>query len=78
MPTYHTLEAYLDSHIEAAGICGDGKSPLFRSAAGRTGDTVTLDEVERISIQKYVRPGNASDWRATCIWKAILSPSGGP
>jgi hypothetical protein len=37
MPAHHTLEAYLDAYIDAAGIRGDGKSPLFRSAIGRTG-----------------------------------------
>jgi len=37
MPAHHNLEAYLDAYIEAAGIRNDGKAPLFRSAAGRTG-----------------------------------------
>jgi hypothetical protein len=37
MPAHHTLEAYLDSYIEAAGIRDGGKAPLFRSAVGRTG-----------------------------------------
>ena len=37
MPAHHNLEAYLDSYIEAAGIRDGGKTPLFRSAAGRTG-----------------------------------------
>jgi len=37
MPAHHNLEHYLDEYIKAAGIDGDSKSPLFRSAAGRTG-----------------------------------------
>jgi hypothetical protein len=37
MPAHHTLEAYLDTYIEAAGIRDGSKTPLFRSAAGRTG-----------------------------------------
>jgi integrase/recombinase XerD len=37
MPVHHTLEAYLDAYIEAAGIRDGGKAPLFRSAAGHTG-----------------------------------------
>jgi hypothetical protein len=37
MPAHHNLEAYLDAYIKAAGVGDDGKSPLFRSAAGRTG-----------------------------------------
>jgi hypothetical protein len=35
MPAHHTLEAYLDAYIQAAGIGDKGKSPLFRSAVGR-------------------------------------------
>ncbi|HTU44498.1 MAG TPA: tyrosine-type recombinase/integrase, partial [Bryobacteraceae bacterium] len=37
MPAHHNLEAYLDAYIKAAEIGDAGKSPLFRSAAGRTG-----------------------------------------
>jgi site-specific recombinase XerD len=37
MPAHHKLEAFLDEYIEAAGIGDQGKSPLFRSAIGRTG-----------------------------------------
>ena len=38
MPAHHKLEAFLDEYIRAAGIAGDDKSPLFRSAIGRTGE----------------------------------------
>ena len=37
VPAHHTLEAYLDAYIQAAGIANDSKGPLFRSAQGRTG-----------------------------------------
>jgi integrase len=37
MPVHHTLEAYLDSYIQAAGIAEDKKGPLFRAAIGKTG-----------------------------------------
>ena len=37
MPAHHNLEAYLDAYMKAAGVSDDGKAPLFRSAAGRTG-----------------------------------------
>ncbi len=37
MPAHHKLEAFVDEYIPAAGIGEDGKSPLFRSALGRTG-----------------------------------------
>ncbi len=36
MPAHHNLEAYLDQYLEQAQIRGEGKSPLFRAAAGRT------------------------------------------
>jgi integrase len=36
MPCHHKLEAYLDAYIEAAGIEGDRKGPLFRAAIGKT------------------------------------------
>ena len=37
MPAHHKAEAYLDAYIEAAGIAGDKKGPLFRTARGRPG-----------------------------------------
>src|SRR5208337_1399525 len=36
MPVHHTLEEYLDAYIEAAGIKGEPKSPLFRASNGKT------------------------------------------
>jgi len=32
MPCHHKLEEYLDAYIVAAGVAGDRKGPLFRSA----------------------------------------------
>ena len=37
MPVHHTLEEYLDSYIEAAGLKDVPKSPLFRASNGKTG-----------------------------------------
>ena len=37
VPAHHNAEAYLDAYIQAADIAGDMKTPLFRSALGRTG-----------------------------------------
>ena len=37
MPCHHKLEEYLDAYISTAGIEGDRKGPLFRSAIGKTG-----------------------------------------
>src|SRR5271156_5541250 len=36
MPCHHKLEIYLDAYIQAAGIEGDRKGPLLRSAIGKT------------------------------------------
>lgn len=36
MPCHHKLEGYLDAYIAAAGIGGDRKGPLFRSAIRKT------------------------------------------
>ena len=36
MPCHHKLEEYLDAYIEAGGLRGDRKGPLFRSAIGKT------------------------------------------
>jgi integrase/recombinase XerD len=33
MPAHHKLEAFLDEYIRTAGIIGDEKSSLFRSAS---------------------------------------------
>jgi len=37
VPAHHTFEEYLDADIQAAGIAGDSKTPLFRSANRRSG-----------------------------------------
>jgi len=37
IPAHHKLEESLDAYIQAAAIGGEKDSPLFRSAAGRTG-----------------------------------------
>jgi site-specific recombinase XerD len=37
MPAHHKLEQFLDEYLDAASIRDSGKTPLFRSAAGKTG-----------------------------------------
>jgi integrase/recombinase XerD len=54
MPAHHNLEAYLDSYIEAAGLRDGGKSPLFRSAAGRTG-TLTATPMNRVDAWRMIQ-----------------------
>ena len=53
MPAHHTLEAYLDAYIKAAGIGDQGKSPLFRSAAGRY--TLTGEPIDRVAAWRMVQ-----------------------
>jgi site-specific recombinase XerD len=54
MPAHHNLEAYLDAYIEAAGIGDGNKSPLFRSAAGRTG-TLTEKPMNRVDAWRMIQ-----------------------
>ena len=54
MPAHHNLEAYLNSYIEAAGIRDDSRSPLFRSAAGRTG-TLTDRPMNRVDAWRMIQ-----------------------
>jgi site-specific recombinase XerD len=54
MPAHHNLEAYLDGYIEAAGIGDDDKSPLFRSAIGRTGE-LTTTPMNRVDAYRMIQ-----------------------
>jgi site-specific recombinase XerC len=54
MPAHHNLEAYLDAYINAAGIREEKKTPLFRSAAGRTG-TLTSTVMNRVDAWRMVQ-----------------------
>jgi integrase/recombinase XerD len=54
VPVHHNAESYLDAYIEAAGISKDEKSPLFRSAVGRTG-TLTDRRLRRNNALDMVK-----------------------
>jgi integrase/recombinase XerD len=54
MPAHHNLEAYLDAYIDAAGIRAGGKTPLFRSAAGRTG-VLTGKAMHRMDAYRMIQ-----------------------
>ncbi len=54
MPAHHTLEAYLDAYLDAAELRDAGKTPLFRSAAGRTG-TLTTAAMDRVDAYRMIR-----------------------
>jgi site-specific recombinase XerD len=54
MPAHHTLEAYLDEYVKAAGIAGDPKGPLFRSAPG-TGAGLTRKPLRTADVWRMIR-----------------------
>jgi site-specific recombinase XerD len=54
MPAHHKLEQFLDEYLDAAGIRGAGKTPLFRSTSGRTG-ILTDRPMHRVDAYQMVR-----------------------
>ena len=54
MPCHHNLEAYLDAYLETAGILDAKKSPLFRSARGRTGE-LSESTMTRVDVERMIR-----------------------
>jgi site-specific recombinase XerD len=54
MPCHHNFEAYLDAYLQAAKILEAKKSPLFRSARGRTG-ALTENPIDRVDVYRMIR-----------------------
>jgi site-specific recombinase XerD len=54
MPAHHTLEAYLDAYLDAAGIRESGKSPLFRSAVWHSG-MLTEYAMHRVDAYRMIQ-----------------------
>jgi integrase/recombinase XerD len=54
MPAHHKLEAYIDEYLAAAGIREEGKTPLFRSAIGRTG-VLAATPMNRVDAYRMIR-----------------------
>jgi len=54
MPCHHNLESYLDAYLQAARILEAKKSPLFRSARGRT-DGLTENAMSRIHVWQMIQ-----------------------
>ena len=52
VPANHNAEAYLDAYLQAAGIAGDPKTPLFRSVRG------TDQNAHGQAAQAKQRPGH--------------------
>jgi site-specific recombinase XerD len=58
MPAHHKLEAFLDEYLRAAGIAGDDKSPLFRSAIGRAG-ALAATAMHRVDAWRMIQRRSA-------------------
>jgi site-specific recombinase XerD len=54
MPAHDTLRAYLEAYIDAAGLHGGGKAPLFRTAAGCTG-TLTEKPISPVDVWRMIQ-----------------------
>ena len=55
LPCHHNLEAWLDEYITAAGIAADRKGPLFRTAADRSGRTLTGNALYQQDAYRMIR-----------------------
>ena len=54
MPCHHNLETYLHAYIEAAGLVGDVRGPLFRTI-GRGTDQLTATPLPQANAYAMVR-----------------------
>jgi integrase/recombinase XerD len=53
MPAHHLLENYVDAYLTEAGITSDKHTPLFRTAAGKTG-TLTERRMTRTDALRMI------------------------
>jgi site-specific recombinase XerD len=54
MPAHHKLEQFIDEYLDAAGLRDAGKTPLFRSAAGKTG-RLTNNAMHGVDAYQMIR-----------------------
>lgn len=54
MPAHHTLEAYLDEYVKAAGLAADPKGALFRSAPGKSAE-LTRNPLRTADVWRMIR-----------------------
>ncbi|MHC5537883.1 tyrosine-type recombinase/integrase [Singulisphaera rosea] len=54
MPAHHKLEEFLDAYVQAAGIEGDRRAPLFRTAT-RKGDALTRNGMLTADVWRMIR-----------------------
>ena len=66
MPCHHNLEAYLQAYIEGAGLAGEDKAYLFRTARGRAGRLSTEPMSQPDAYRMITRRA-----RAAGIWTRI-------
>ena len=57
LPCHHNLETYLEAYIAAAGIAGDAKGPLFRTAVNRAGDVLTENPLWQQDAYRMIHGG---------------------
>ena len=55
MPAHHNLETYLDAYIQAAGLAGDPKGPLFRTLARGKGRPLSEAALPRENAYAMVK-----------------------
>lgn len=55
LPAHHNLDAWLHAYVAAAGIGDEKRSPLFRSALGRTGQLSDRPLLERNALDLVQR-----------------------
>ena len=73
MPVHHILQDWLDVYVEAAGIAGDSKGVLFRTADRRTGRLTEKGMAQPDAYRMIQRRAGASDMatRIGChSWRA--------
>jgi len=54
VPANHNLDEYLERYIENVGLAAEPKSPLFRTAAGRTG-SLTAKQMAQADVYWMIR-----------------------
>ena len=54
VPANHKLDTHLEAYITAAGLAGDPKGPLFRTAAGKDGDKLARRAMSQADVYRMI------------------------
>ncbi len=54
MPAHHKLEEYMDAYLAVAGIAGEKKTPLFRTARLKT-KRLTANRMQQADVWRMIR-----------------------